>query len=93
MAAKAHSGASFLEDLTATAALPIQWQRLEAKISLLVNGADRTAIPDIGQVPLLAAVRQNPGLEDGHALTTRIAHAVIRKARGAAVADLNCKSL
>jgi hypothetical protein len=91
MAAKAYSGASFLEDLAAIAALPVH--RLEVEISLLVNGADRTAIPDIGQVPLLAAVRQNPGLEDGHAFTIPIADTVIRKPRGAAGPDLNRKSL
>jgi len=78
MAAKAHSGAAFLEDLTAIAVLPVQWEGLEAKILLLVNGADGTAVPDVGQVPLLAAVRQNPGLEDGHAFTARFADAIIR---------------
>src|SRR5215212_2762855 len=91
MATKARSGASFPEDLTAVTALPRQW--LEAEISLLVNGADRTAVPDIGQVPLLAAVRQNPGLEDGRAFTAQFADAVISKARGAAVPNLNCKGL
>ena len=80
-----------LDDFTVAAALPVQ--RLEAEIPLLVNGADRIAVPNVGQMPLLAAVRQNPGLEDGHTFTAWITDTVIREARGVAVSKLKRESL